>query len=283
MSAAKAPPVRAGDVIKLLAAKHAEDVFIPECKNGPSMGVGASMLRMDALAFRRSWANPLVTGYEVKVSRSDFLRDEKWRGYLPMCNEFYFVCPPGVIKPEEVPEPAGLLYTAGTRTLRKKKAKYRDIVMPEEVYLYILFSRARISGWDLMDRGDMNYKVEFWKKWLEQKNIDLQFGWNVGGSIKRAFAEKVEQVQARQRYLETEVKNLQEVREFMASLGLTNPRHQGKWEFERRYTELKRAVPPEMIGSVAGALEFLQKFHRELVKLENPEPTLADGIIEDQG
>ncbi len=51
--------------------------------------------------------------YEVKISRSDFLRDIKQpmkqrRGRL-YSSQFYFATPPGLIKPNEIPDWAGLI------------------------------------------------------------------------------------------------------------------------------------------------------------------------------
>lgn len=51
-----------------------------------------------------------VNGYEVKISRSDFKSDDKWTEYLPFCNKFYFVCPPDLIQPSELPKEIGLIY-----------------------------------------------------------------------------------------------------------------------------------------------------------------------------
>jgi len=69
-----------------------------------------------------------VTEYEVKVSRGDFKADFKKAPELfekhklgstkhdrvktgeRLCNRFYFVVPQGLVKPEEVPEYAGLIY-----------------------------------------------------------------------------------------------------------------------------------------------------------------------------
>lgn len=66
-------------VVELLRAKHSGDVFVEECKNGPTHSAGrGGMVRMDAWAMPRSWAHPAVSGYEVKISRSDFLGDDKW-------------------------------------------------------------------------------------------------------------------------------------------------------------------------------------------------------------
>lgn len=70
----------------------------------------------------------VMKGYEFKVSRQDFLNDLKprrrrwlncpgedlkWKYYLQFCNLFYFVCPEGLIRPDEVPAPAGLIWIVG--------------------------------------------------------------------------------------------------------------------------------------------------------------------------
>lgn len=52
-------------------------------------------------------------GYEFKVTRQDFLKDiqnGKWLKYLDYCHTFTWVCPEGLISPEEIISPAGLLW-----------------------------------------------------------------------------------------------------------------------------------------------------------------------------
>lgn len=51
-----------------------------------------------------------IRGFEIKLTRSDFLRDEKWQAYSEFCSSLSIVCPDGLIKKEEVPKPFGLLY-----------------------------------------------------------------------------------------------------------------------------------------------------------------------------
>jgi len=63
--------------------------------------------RIDIFYFSR-W-NRETMGYEIKMSRQDFLQDKKWKKYLQFCTRFYFVAPKGIIKPEELPENIGLL------------------------------------------------------------------------------------------------------------------------------------------------------------------------------
>lgn len=151
MSNARPSTITAPDLVRLLARRHTQDVFVHECKNGPSQGV-AGMQRLDGWAMKKSWLNPLAIGYEVKVSRSDFTGDRKWPGYLEYCNEFYFVTPLGLIEASEVPEPAGLIVCSRNckRLFIKKKAPYRDLEVPASLLKYILFARVAVcDSWEL--------------------------------------------------------------------------------------------------------------------------------------
>lgn len=51
--------------------------------------------------------------FEIKVSRSDFKAElkhpEKRRPAMRVSNEFYFITPPGLLKPEEIPLDCGLM------------------------------------------------------------------------------------------------------------------------------------------------------------------------------
>ncbi|MCL6443133.1 MAG: hypothetical protein K6T83_06715 [Alicyclobacillus sp.] len=96
-------------VLHALAKRHAEkDVWFTHVKNGPTHYANPGELAiLDGVAIAKSWAHPTIRGYEVKVDRGDFLRDNKWPKYLEMCHELSFVCPPGVIEPEEVADGVG--------------------------------------------------------------------------------------------------------------------------------------------------------------------------------
>ena len=63
--------------------------------------------RLDMFYFNR-W-NRECRGYEIKISRGDFLQDKKWETYLKFCTYFYFIAPAGIIKVEELPEKIGLI------------------------------------------------------------------------------------------------------------------------------------------------------------------------------
>lgn len=118
--------------------------FITECKTCSTYFPDPQgLLKFDGLAITKSYTKPNIIGYEIKVSRNDFLQDNKWHLYLQYCNEFYFVVPKGLVKKEELPDHVGLIYfNPDTKALRTiKKALYRQIEEPVGVYKYIIFSR----------------------------------------------------------------------------------------------------------------------------------------------
>jgi len=131
-------------VLKALAKRHTitnNDFFITEVRTGASWTAKNSYFIMDAIAIRKSWTKPCVTAYEVKVSRGDFLRDEKWPRYLDFCNEMYFACPAGIIQVEELPVEVGLVYIGETGAIRTmRKTAYRKIDIPKEFYIHVIFS-----------------------------------------------------------------------------------------------------------------------------------------------
>lgn len=75
--------------------------FITECKTCSTYFPDPQgLLKFDGLAITKSYTKPNIIGYEIKVSRNDFLQDNKWHLYLQYCNEFYFVVPKGLVKKE---------------------------------------------------------------------------------------------------------------------------------------------------------------------------------------
>lgn len=89
---------------------------------------------MDVCAAKLSWTNPDVRGFEVKVTRSDFLADVnsgKFRRYLGWVDLFYFATPSGLVKKSEIPEGCGLVVRgengwSGVRAPRRTKLSEVD-------------------------------------------------------------------------------------------------------------------------------------------------------------
>ena len=136
--------MKSHDVLRALSRRHARDLWLTEVKTGPTLAAPAGQLhRIDGLALARSWSHPLVTGYEVKVSRQDWLRDDKWHAALDDCHAFYVACPRGLIPPEEVPADAGLIWVGDNGSISvRRKAPYRDVGLPALLLYYVALSRV---------------------------------------------------------------------------------------------------------------------------------------------
>ena len=152
--------VTAAQILQKLETLHTQkadphqlpDAFYAEVKTGRSR---PGHLRFDAIAIKQSWARPCITGYEIKVSRSDFLRDKKWQNYQKYCHEFYFVSPPGIVKVKDLDElgcgDVGLIYYSSDHDtlFTKRRAMYRkiDLRSPEVVsmLLYLAMYRAEVD------------------------------------------------------------------------------------------------------------------------------------------
>jgi hypothetical protein len=169
----------AADIEIALARKHKDDYFLTEVKSGSStMGTGNRIL--DAVALRRSYVNPYITGYEVKVTRSDYQRDNKFYTYLPLVHALYIVTPTGLIQREEAPTDIGLIwYDQLTKHLTtKKRPPPRNIEISRDMLLYIIYSR--LDPDHIPFYSDV---AEYWRAWVEGKKSNDILGQQVRGKI----------------------------------------------------------------------------------------------------
>ena len=196
----------------LIIDRNSKDyVSIPECKTGATCR-GVSIF--DVWSMKKSWHRFKTIGYEVKVSRSDFLNDDKWKNYLLSCNEFYFVAPSGIIDKDEVPAEAGLIVVSktGTRLYTKKKAQFRSI---EDYHLNMVLQYVlmwRVSGiCSSKEYVDPETNVEYWRKWLERKEYNERLGWD----IRSKLGSKFKYIEDENIRLKNEVEKLKEVKAFL--------------------------------------------------------------------
>lgn len=247
----------ADQIVKLLAEKHQKDVFVSECKDGSSWG---NHLRMDAWAMARSWVHPCMYGYEVKVSRADFLGDNKWPGYLPLCNLFSFVAPRGIIQPSELSEGVGLLEVASTGTMLRtiRKSTYREIEPPSDLLKYILMCRAKVVGprFHRMDEDedeDEEDPAEFWREWLTKKQDMRDIGYQVSKRLAKLIAEQIDAVHCENVKLKAENENYSEIREMLKELGLTPGWWHTKDSLRDKAAEFKAGVPRDVREAILRA------------------------------
>jgi len=139
--------ITAKDIEKVLAQKHQRDAFYRQVKNGPTHApLPEGLLIMDAVVISKSWSNLLITAYEIKISRSDFLSDNKLHLYKQYCHRLDVVCPAGLIKQNEVDDDTGLIWI-NPKTKQgwvvKKKGRIRKLDrLPSEMFLYLIMNKA---------------------------------------------------------------------------------------------------------------------------------------------
>ncbi len=182
------PQIRADLIKAALAKRHVRDVFLTEVKTGPTWSGGGTLFRMDAIAIKRSWSKPCITGYEVKVSRADFVQDDKWPGYRDYCHRLYFACPAGLIKAEELSDDVGLItYNPETGGLYTAKAAlFRDIELPWTMFYHLV-----ISHLDSDHRHPFfSHERELIEAWVEDKaertKLDARFKGKMAQTVREA-------------------------------------------------------------------------------------------------
>ena len=105
--------------------------------------------RADVIVVKPSYTQFCLDIYEVRYSRADFLKDlrsEKWRKYLDYCHRFYFAMKSGIIKIGELPREAGLIVRYDKDWKITRLAKKREVVIPDETLLSMLFFSQKIRN-----------------------------------------------------------------------------------------------------------------------------------------
>lgn len=253
----------ANKILSLLENKHINDVFIPECKNGSTWFTNHR--RLDAWAMPKSWTNLKFIGYEIKVNRSDFLNDNKFQEYYKMCNELYFVTPKGLCQTNEIPEDCGLLEVSstGNRLFTRKKAKYRKIDFPEDLFVYILMCRAKITK-----EKNLGSEINYWQQWLEEKENKQSLGHAVSKKLKQNYEEKIINVQNKQKELENRLNKYDEFKKLLENIGITD--NDSVWNARDKINNLNKSIYLNNIKHLLGKLkEEIEKSLKDFSIWEN--------------
>lgn len=252
--------MNAKELVSRLAEKHREDVFVAECKNGPTWET-SGLLRLDAWALRRSWSPLTTIGYEVKVSRADFEADQKWPRYLPLCHQFYFVCPAKLITALDLPPGVGLIWATKTGKLYTKiKAERRrpDPDAQAGLLHYVLMSRARIVA-DMQEAnlGGGVDRLALHRAAVERAEARGALADFVGSHVRRRFHAQQAEVEEMTR----RVKDADRLREHLAAVGIHwNP--DGRWgtsEVRRQIDEFVGRLPVGLTGRLNDAIAGIQE------------------------
>lgn len=252
--------ITAKDIKYLLSQKHSEDVFVEECKNG-STYYSTDLLKIDAWAMKKSWKNPLSIAYEIKINRNDFLNDTKWRNYLLYCNEFYFVCPHGLIDKSELPEESGLIYCSktGNKLYTKKKSPHREIEIPEELLKYILFSRTIIT------REIEENSMAYWQDWLMNERYKKDLGMRVSKAIQKT----VDDVKSQNIQLNNKNESLEIIKKVAEKLGIVPSKWLYEEDVERKFKSIKKIIPDTLISNIDKTIKDLTETKKKFEELNS--------------
>jgi len=255
---------------KLLEVRHNKDVFVTECKTGSS---GAGMQSLDAWAMKKSYSKPLIVGYEIKVSRGDFLNDTKWQGYMPYCNELYFVTPYAMVQPNEIPEGVGLMWVSknGSTVRTKVKAKWRPL-LPENInslFTYVLMTRTKIvhSDFSVLGRKEARKKpsgTEFWTGWLKDKDLSYEFGRRVEGEIKKRLTEEVNNVKNENQRLKYRMDGYDKIVAMCKKLGIDPEDYNAENDFRKKVSGISR----RLLNTILHVKDDLKSLEEELEKVK---------------
>jgi hypothetical protein len=123
--------------------------YVPEFRAGTGWSEDANRY-LDAWAITLWPSEPLrVVALEIKTARNDWLRERKQPrkrdAARRICNEFYFVAPPGVILESEVPESCGLIEVGAEGLRYAVKAEWWDQV-PHWLLVQALARRVTVCS-----------------------------------------------------------------------------------------------------------------------------------------
>lgn len=263
--------ITADRLLRLLMHKHRDDVCVPEAPAGRG--------RVDLWTMKRSWASPDIRSYEIKVSRSDFLQDDKWQGYMSCCHSFWFVTPQGVIKPDEIPAEAGhiLVSKTGTKLYTKKKAPAHsklDEKVLSKLMMSVLFSRSRIIG--SYFGGQPKTDEEKIREWLETKEEKRHLGAvyskhlneQVQRTIDKATIEAAEAIQ--------ENRVLQPVKAALEAMGFESPYRQLGFRPMDKIANAMKVIPPGFSASLDQLLSQLEGMKLRIKELQDAKTDQTD-------
>lgn len=258
-------------ITEALRKIHTEDVFIDECKDGPSAGTTHS--RIDAWAMNKSWSKLKFTGYEIKCSRSDFRQDDKWHAYLPLCNQLFFVCPKGMIEVSEVPGAVGLKYVhpSGHVTIAKK-ADHRDVEPPMELFCYILMCRVRVVDATFYAPAEKVDKLSFYREWLNEKEEKQEVGYQVGRRLYQIHTH----MKSENQRLRSRISFIEKSEKILNEMGIRDHWNSSDQTIREQVCKFMSGIPDGFIDQ----LRQMERVSRELGEKLQPKKADAPDAVE---
>lgn len=249
---------------EMLASRHCGDVFVSECKDGPTQT--RAHRRLDAWVLLKTWSPITTIGYEIKVSVSDWRRDAKMHDYMPLCHLLYVVAPKGIVPPEELPSGVGLIEPVGEagRLQVRRKAARREIALPGELMVYVLMCRTKITRDAHEHPQDRNWRIEELKRWVAGKEERRELSYAVSARIRAAFDSQQQQLEIERRRHD----DLAAIRDRIVELGFDPAGHVNQWSVRERLNRFNLAVDATTLHQMRHAAKMLTKAADDLERLK---------------
>ncbi len=241
-----------------------------EVKSGSTWSADAPK-RFDLLALKKSWSKPCIRIYEAKSNRQTFLNDQKWPKYMDYCNEFYWICPTGMIKKEEVDPRCGLvtINPESGAIHTRKKAIYRSIT-PESradilMYLFMWRMDTKAIG---MTREEQIALIQ--KDMKEDKEIGAQYA----AHISKTLNEAANKYRKREQDLTRREAGVEDFRKWCKEMGMN------EWTAKNAITK-DRMVRLENCPTPMRLKNSLRNFIRDVNRMTARAEALAE-ILEEE-
>jgi hypothetical protein len=270
VTAMKVEGLSASGVLAMLAKRHEADVFVPECKDGPTQT--RSHRRLDAWVLLKTWSPITTIGYEIKVSRSDWRQDNKIHDYMPLCHLLYVVAPKGIVPAEELPAGVGLMEPVGDagRLQVKRKAARREIALPAELMVYVLMCRTTITRERgmVMDGGSREWRIRELREWVQGKEERRALSYALSAKIRGKFEEQELAIERERRRND----EMESVRQRIAELGFDPSKPVSAWQVKERLNAFNFIVDNTTLRQMRTASEMIASAADSLERLKNREP-----------
>lgn len=216
-------------------------------------------LRLDGVELEWSYSNMWVHGFEIKVSRSDWLRDAKYERYRKYCDTLTVVCPKGLIGRDEIPGDIGLMwYDPDKNMLRYKRKPGYDTTDKDTSILKDRLLRSIVkSVW--YDSSVSRYgRYDTAKDYLDQKATMKGVGRALGSKMARRLQALEEQCEpTRRQRTEAKAKAYDQLVRLLYDSGYqqidpwSTPEHIDSALTELRVA-LKNTIPVELLDNALG-------------------------------
>jgi hypothetical protein len=243
----------ARNLVVLLESRHCGDVFVPECKMG-----AAGSRTLDGWALLPTWSPLTTIGYEVKVSRSDWTRDQKFEEYRACCHLFFIVAPKGIVDRAELPAGVGLLEPIGEGTgqrlvLRVKPVRQEpDSDQLVRLMAHVLMWRKGINV-DASLSDERRRRAERWRGLLAEQKEFRRLGREVKGRIRQEIAAAWQKQDA----AEQKAIRLEAADQVLCELGITSI--YDVWSARRELTKAINGEQDRLLESIRTAVAALKR------------------------